>query len=398
MTQIRLSDRLAALGESETLAVDARVQELTRQGHDVVNLSAGQPDFDTPEFVRRAATEAMNAGQTRYTPAGGTPALREAAATFFRDLFGVPAEPATTVVTCGAKHALYDCMMALLQPGDEVLIPVPYWVTYPEQVRLVGGVAVPVPPARGLRVTPEDLEAVRTDRTRVLLFNSPNNPTGTVYPAVEVEAIARWCVDRDVVLVSDEIYNRLVFDGEACVSPASLGDEMAARTLTVNGVSKSHAMTGWRIGLLTGPRDLMTAIARFQGQTTGNASSVSQAAALAALTGPTDGIDVMRDAYRRRRDLAVERLRAMPGVEIDPPGGAFYAFPRMAEAVAALGGSKALAAHLVEEGVALVPGGAFGADEHLRLSFACSDERLAEGLDRLERALARLASGSVHER
>jgi aspartate aminotransferase len=390
-----LSPRIAALGESATLAVDARVQELTRAGKDVVNLSAGQPDFDTPAYVREAATRAMNAGQTRYTPAGGTPELREAAAAFFREQSGIPAEASNTLISCGAKHALHGALTALLGPGEELLIPVPYWVTYPEQARLAGGVPVPVNPARGLRVTPEDLEAAWTPRTRAMIFNSPNNPTGSVYPPEEVEAIARWCVQRQVVMVSDEIYNRLVFDDLPQVSPASLGPEMAALTLTVNGVSKSHAMTGWRIGFLTGPRHIIAAVARFQGQTSGNPSSVSQAAALAALGGPEDDIAVMRRAYARRRDLAMECLTSIRGVEVDVPGGAFYAFPRMTEAVTAAGGSSALAARLVDEGVALVPGIAFGADHHLRLSFACSEELLGEGLDRLARGLAALVPGTV---
>jgi len=388
----RISSRIGKLAESQTLAVDVKVQKLTAEGRDIVNLSAGQPDFPTPAHVCDAAVAAMRAGQTRYTPPGGTPALRAAAAAYFTEKFGVPADPASTVVSCGAKHSLHAVMMALLEPGDEVLLPVPYWVSYPEQVKLAEGVPVPVEPSAWLRVTPADLERARTPRTRLLVFNSPNNPTGQVYPRHEVLALAAYCREHGIVVLSDEIYNRLVFEGEA-VSPAALGPEYAENTITVNGVSKSHAMTGWRIGIMTGPAPLMKAVAKFQGQTTGNPASISQAAALAALTGPDEDLDRMREAYRRRRDLAVKELHAMPGVELHEPQGAFYAFPRVTEASRAAGGSIALAGLLVEAGVAVVPGAAFGAEDHLRLSFALGDDRLAEGLRRLDGGLRAVAAG-----
>lgn len=395
MTPLSLTRRLAAVSESQTLAVDAKVQELTAAGRDIVNLSAGQPDWNTPEFVCAAAAEAADRGETRYTPPAGTPALRRAAARFFREVCNIPTEPAAVAVTSGAKHALYEAMMAVLEPGDEVLVPLPYWVSYPEQVKLAEGVPVPVSPGRGLRVTPADLAGKLTPRTRMLIFNSPSNPTGEVYPPGEVRDLAAFCLEHGLVILSDEIYNRLVFDGVPAVSPASLGPDVAAVTLTVNGVSKSHAMTGWRIGFLTGPEEIVRGVARFQGQTTGNPSSISQAAALAALEGPVDVLETMAAAYRRRRDLAVEELRAMAGVELETPGGAFYAFPRVAEAVRRAHGSIALAARLVEEGVAVVPGAPFGADDHIRISFAVGDDRLREGLVRLDRGLrAVLEQGS----
>jgi aspartate aminotransferase len=268
-----------------------------------------------------------------------------------------------------------------------VLLPVPYWVTYPEQAKLVEAVPVPVTPGGGLKVTPADLEAVRTPRTRMLVFNSPNNPSGCVYTRTEVEALTAWCLEHEVILLSDEIYDRLVYDGVTATSPASLSAEAAAATITVNGASKAFAMTGWRIGFLTAPAPVTAAILKFQGQTTGNPAAVSQAAALAALEGPREAVETMRRAYEHRRNLTVEALRSIPGVELEPPHGAFYAFPRVAEAVGRVGGSLALAERLVEAGVGLVPGVGFGADDHIRISFAVAEDRLVEGLRRFRQGL-----------
>jgi aspartate aminotransferase len=393
MKPINVSPRLLSLAESLTLAVDVKVQERQARGEDIVNLGVGQPDFPTPAFVREAAARAVEAGATRYTPPGGTTELRRAAARFFRERSGVAgAEPGNTLVTCGAKHALYEAMAAVLSPGDEVLLPVPYWVSYPEQVKLTEAVARPVAPTDGLKVTPADLDRVAGPATRMLLMNSPNNPSGQVYTRAEVEALTEWCLRRGVLILSDEIYDRLVFDGAVPVSPASLGPEAAAATITVNGVSKSHSMTGWRIGFLTGPREVVNAVVRFQGQTTGNPAAASQAAALAALEGSDEVVEEMRRAYQARRDLVMAELGGMSGLELAVPRGAFYAFPRVTEAVRATGSSVALAERLVEAGVAVVPGAGFGADEHVRLSFAVSDERLREGILRFRRGLEALLS------
>lgn len=388
MSTMNVCEKLASLAESLTLAVDVKIQERVARGEDIVNLGVGQPDFPTPPFVCEAAAKAVAAGATRYTPPGGIPDLREAAAAFFRET-GVPAEAGTTVIACGAKHALYNAMAAVLRPGDEVLLPVPYWVTYPEQAKLVEAVPVPVPPSRGLKVTPDDLERRRTERTRMVLINSPSNPSGAVYDRSEMEALVEWCLSRDVFILSDEIYDRIVYDGLESSSPAALGSEVAARTITVNGVSKAFAMTGWRIGFLTAPAPVAKAIVKFQGQTTGNPAAVSQAAALAALRGPRETVETMRAAYERRRNLVVEGLRDLPGIELEVPHGAFYAFPRVA-AAARLGGSLAVAGRLVEAGVGLVPGGGFGADEHVRLSFAVDDARLAEGIRRFRAGIEAL--------
>jgi aspartate aminotransferase len=390
MTDVRVSDRLLSLAESLTVAVEVKIQERAAKGEDIVNFGVGQPDFPTPPHVCEAARRAVEAGATRYTPPGGTTELRREAAAFFQKR-GVPATPADTVVSCGAKHALYNAMAAVLEPGDEVLLPVPYWVTYPEQVKLAEGRAVEVTPASGLKVTPADLDRARTPRTRLLVLNSPNNPSGVLYDRKETEALVRWCLDHDVLILSDEIYDRMVYDGKQAVSPASLGDKAAARTITVNGVSKSYAMTGWRIGFVTGPERVMEAIIRFQGQTTGNPAAVSQAAALAALRGPQESVDLMRAAFERRRNVVVEALRGIAGVELVVPDGAFYAFPRVARATRASGGSVALAERLIDRGVGVVPGAGFGADDHIRVSFAVADDRLMEGMKRLRAELGRLA-------
>ena len=392
MKPIPVSPRLTSLAESLTMAVDVKIKERVARGEDIINLGVGQPDFPTPAFILEETRKQVEAGATRYTPPGGTPELRKAAAAYLQET-GVPAEAKTTLISCGAKHALYNAMAAVLQPGDEVLIPVPFWVTYPEQVRLVDAVPVPVVPGAGLKVTPDDLEQKRTSRTRMVLLNSPSNPSGAVYDRDEVEAIATWCNQHDLLILSDEIYDRLVFDGVKTTSPASLGDDIAQRTLTVNGVSKTFAMTGWRIGFLNAAPEVIDAIVKFQGQTTGNPSSASQAAAHAALSGPREPVEEMRAAYEHRRNLAVEALCSIPGVELDPPRGAFYVYPRLTEAVSRAGGSVALAGKLVESGVGVVPGAGFGQDDHLRLSYAVSDNELIEGLKRFRSGLEALTQG-----
>jgi len=391
MTSVHVSDRLLGLAESLTVAVEVKIQERAARGEDIVNFGVGQPDFPTPPAVCEAARRAVEAGATRYTPPGGTKELRQEAAVFFQKR-GIPATAADTVISCGAKHALYNAMAAVLQKQDEVLLPVPYWVTYPEQVKLAEAVPVPVVPGQGLKVTPADLDRARTPRTKLLVMNSPNNPSGLVYDRKETEALAAWCVDNDVLILSDEIYDRMVYDGRQAVSPASLGERVARRTITVNGVSKCYSMTGWRIGFVTGPREVMEAIVRFQGQTTGNPAAVSQAASLAALKGPQESVETMRAAFERRRDTVVEALRVIPGVELIVPEGAFYAFPRVAAAARAAGGSVALAERLIDRGVGVVPGAGFGTDEHIRISFAVADDRLRVGLERLREGLGRMAA------
>jgi aspartate aminotransferase len=391
MTSVHVSDRLLSLAESLTVAVEVKIQERAARGEDIVNFGVGQPDFPTPPAICDAARRAVEAGATRYTPPGGTKELRQEAAAFFQKR-GIPATAADTVISCGAKHSLYNAMAAVLEKGDEVLLPAPYWVTYPEQVKLAEAVPVAVLPREGLKVTPADLDRAKTSRTKLLVMNSPNNPSGLIYDRKQMEALAEWCVSNRVLILSDEIYDRMVYDGRQAVSPASLGEDIAARTITVNGVSKCYSMTGWRIGFVTGPKEVMEAIVRFQGQTTGNPAAVSQAAALAALRGPQDSVETMRAAFETRRNMVVEVLRTIPGVELVIPEGAFYAFPRVTEAAQRAGGSVALAERLIDRGVGVVPGAGFGADEHIRLSFAVADDRLRVGLERLKDALSRMAA------
>ena len=392
-----VSARISALSPSPTMAVDAKAKALRAAGEPVIAFAAGEPDFATPahvvEAARRAATDpAMH----RYTPAAGLPDLREAvAARARRD--GLEVEASQVVVANGGKHALYNTFMALLDPGDEVLVPAPYWVSYPEQIRLAGGVPVPVPtaPEDGYRVTVADLEAARTPRTRMLVHVSPSNPTGAVLSPEAVTEIGRWAHAHDVWVVSDDIYRELVYGAAAFSSLPALVPEHADRTVIVDGVAKAYAMTGWRVGWSIAPKEVAAGITTLQTQLCSNVGNVAQAAALAALTGPQDEVATMRAAFDRRRRTIVDRLRGIEGIELVEPQGAFYAFPSvrgvLAREVAGrrLASSLELADLLLEEArVAVVPGEAFGAEAALRMSYALADDDLAEGMDRIAATLA----------
>jgi aspartate aminotransferase len=388
-TRDRVSTRVRALKPSETMALSARARELRARGERVVSFAAGEPDFDTPERIRAAAIEAIHAGHTRYTEVSGVPALREAIAAKLARENGVTYEPREIVVSNGAKHAIWNALFTLLEPGDEVLCPVPYWVTFPEVVRLIGATPVPVVPAAGrYKVTPAELERSLSPRTRLLVLNSPNNPSGAVYTRREVEAIAEFVVRHDLQVLSDEIYETLVYGDAAHVSIASLGPDLRERTVLVNGVSKTWAMTGWRLGYAAAPREVADGMDRLQGQMTSNPSSVSQQAALQALTGDRAPALAMRDRFAARRDRMVGRLRAMEGVRLAEPEGAFYAFPDVSERIhAARNGvtdSASLCDYLIDEAkIVCVPGSAFGMEGHLRLSYAVSEREIDDGLDRL---------------
>jgi aspartate aminotransferase len=389
----RVSERVRALKPSETLALGARARELRARGERVVSFAAGEPDFDTPEHVRTAAIEAIQSGHTRYTEVGGTAALRQAIAAKLGAENGPTYEPRQIVVSNGAKHSIWNALFTLLEPGDEVLCPVPYWVSFPEIVRLVGGVPVPVPPAPGtVKVSPAELERAITPRTRLLILNSPNNPSGAVYRRGEIEALAEIVVRHDLQVLSDEIYETLVYGDVSHVSIASLGAELQERTVLVNGVSKTWAMTGWRLGYAAAPRDVAEAMERLQGQTTSNASSVSQQAALRALTGDPHPALEMRDRFAARRDLIVDRVARLSGVRLVPPDGAFYVFPDFSERIRGarngVADSASLCDYLIDEAkIVCVPGSAFGMEGHLRLSYAISERDITDGMDRLEEAL-----------
>jgi aspartate aminotransferase len=398
-----LADRLRTLAPSSTLAVQAKARELRAQGVDVISFGAGEPDFDTPDRVKQAAVEALRRGHTKYTEVGGIPELRAAVCAKLKRDNGLDYEPADVLVSCGAKHTLFNLVVALVNPGDEVLVPSPFWVSYPEQVRLLGGVPVAVQAQErtGFDLDPERLRAAVSPRTRLIVLNSPNNPTGAVFSPAALEAVARLAVDRGLWVVSDECYEALTFEGRH-VSIAALGPEVKARTLVVNTCSKAYAMTGWRIGYAAGPRALVRAMTDVQSQVTSNPASVAQWAAVEALSGPQDDVAKMVGEFDRRRRLVVAGLNALPGVSCVTPRGAFYAFAnisgllgrtwtRGAERIV-LKGSVDVTAFLLEAAtVAVVPGLDFGSDLHVRLSYATSDALIEKGLARMAAAIRTLA-------
>ena len=391
---LSVSPRMARVKPSPTGAVLALVTELRAQGRNIISLGAGEPDFDTPKHIRDAAVAAIAAGQTRYTPIDGTPALKLAIQAKFRRENGLDYESAQIIVTSGGKQALFNLCMALLAPGDEAIIPTPCWVSYPDMVRLAEGEPVMIETGieQHFKVTPAELQARLNDRTRLVVLNSPGNPTGASYTRAELEALGAVLEGYpDVVVISDDIYEHIYWADEPFVSFATACPELFDRTVTVNGVSKAYAMTGWRIGYAGGPAELISAMKTVQSQSTSNPCSVSQAAAQAALDGDQGPVREMCAAYRRRHDYIVAALNAIPGVQCRPGEGAFYAFPRVQDAVERLGlaDDTALAKKLIAEAdVACVPGAAFEAPGYLRMSFACSQETLEEAVNRLNRVLA----------
>lgn len=382
---------MASLEPSATLAMAARAGAMKAAGVDVIDLSVGEPDFPTPEHICRAGEAAIAAGKTKYTPAAGIPALREAVAADYARRSGLEVTPAQVIVSNGAKHSLHNLFTALLNEGDEVIVPTPYWVSYAELIKLAGArpVLVETTIEDDFKLQPAAFEAAVTPQTRMLLLCSPSNPTGVVYTRTELEALADIAIAADLAVVSDEIYDQLVFDGRESVSFPTLRPGLAARSIVVAGVSKTYSMTGWRIGWTISPAPLAKAMGSLQSQETSNPCSVSQHAAVAALTGPQDCVTAMRDAFQVRRDLVVDRLRQIPGVKIPEIGGAFYAFFDIRASLGKPGGpatSVAWCEQLLEqEQVATVAGSAFGAEGYVRMSFAASEEKLAAGLDRIAR-------------
>jgi aspartate aminotransferase len=398
-----LADRLKTLAPSSTLAVQAKARELRAKGIDVISFGAGEPDFDTPQRIKDAAGEAMRRGQTKYTEVGGIPELRAAVCAKLKRDNGLEYAPADILVSCGAKHTLYNIATALLNPGDEMLVPSPFWVSYPEQARLLGAVPVAVETreATGFDLDPARLRAALTPRTKVVVLNSPNNPTGAVFSRPALEDVGRVAVERGLWLVSDECYESLTFEGRH-LSVASLAPEIKARTIVVNTCSKAYAMTGWRIGYAAGPRELIRAMTDVQSQVTSNPSSVAQWAAVEALSGPQDEVAKMAGEFDRRRRLIVGGLNALPGVSCVMPKGAFYAFANVSglfgrtwiqgSARTTLKGSLDVTTFLLEAArVAVVPGVDFGSDAHVRMSYATSDALISEGLARMKAAIATLA-------
>ncbi len=398
MSTERLSRRITAIAESATMAVDSRAKALKAAGEPVIGFGAGEPDFATPAHIVEVAVAAcQDPANHKYTPAGGLPALKAALADKTERDSGWRPDPARILVTNGGKHAVYNTCAAVLNPGDEVLLPAPYWTTYPESISLAGASAVPLYTdiASGFRVTVDQLEAARTERSKALFFVSPSNPTGAVYPADEIEAIGRWAAEHGIWVFADEIYEHLTYDGHVHHSMRALVPELDDHFVAINGVAKTYAMTGWRVGWMIGPADLIKAAGNLQSHGTSNVSNVSQRAAMAAVAGDLTAVEEMRAAFDRRRRRMTELLRAIEGIDLLTPQGAFYAFPDL---TAFLGREIAgrvatttseLSTTILEEAkVAIVPGEAFGTPGYARLSFALGDDDLVEGLIRMGELLA----------
>lgn len=381
-----LSERLSQIPPSETLALNARVKELEGRGKNVLNFTAGEPDFPTPGNIKRAGIRAIRDNFTRYTPAPGMPELREAICRKLKKDNKLDCSPQEVLVSCGAKHSLYNAMQALCNPGDRVLIPSPYWLSYPEMVKLAGAIPVFVELGEPFKLRAGDVEGRLSGpgKVKALILNSPNNPAGAVYEREELERIAELAAERDFWIISDEIYEKLVYDGKRHFSIASVSGEVRQRTLTINGVSKSYSMTGWRIGYAAGPGEVIKLMSNLQSHSTSNPCSVAQKAALEALEGPQGSVRRMRMEFDRRRKLIVGGLNRM-GLKCPMPEGAFYAFPSISETGMC---SHAFSEFMLENaGVALVPGRPFGSDRHVRISYACSRENIKEGLERIGKAL-----------
>jgi aspartate aminotransferase len=393
-----LSRKIASVEESQTLALTRLAGQMKARGIDIVSMTAGEPDFPTPAHVREAAIAAIRDNFTHYTPVAGIPELLEAVREKFARENGLSFDVSQVLVSCGAKHSIFNALVALCNPGDEVIVPAPYWVSYPEMAKIADAVPVIVHAGAetGYKVTPAMLRRAITPRSKVLILNSPSNPTGAVYSIGELEGIAEVAAGAGLTIVSDEIYEKILYDGARHRSIGAI-DAVRDRVVTVNGVSKAYAMTGWRIGYMGGPKDVIQAAAKVQSQATSNANSIAQRAALAALNGPADDVVAMVAEFGRRREYLAGRLKAVPGVKLVAPAGAFYVFPDIGGCIGAgwkddpIASDMDLAAYLMEEAkVAVVPGSAFGAPNHIRLSFACSMEDITAAADRIEAALKKL--------
>ena len=394
----RVSKRIGAIAESATLKVDAKAKALKAEGRPIISYGAGEPDFATPEHIVEAAVAAViDPKNHRYTPAAGLPELREAIAQKTKRDSGIAVSASQVIVTNGGKQAVYQAFQALLDEGDEVLVPTPYWTTYPEVIALAGGVTVEVFAGAdtGYRVTVEQLEAARTPRTKVLLFVSPSNPTGAVYDAEQTRAIGEWALEHGLWIVSDEIYQNLTYDGEKALSILEAVPELANQTILVNGVAKTYAMTGWRLGWMVSPADVTAAAANLQSHLSSNVSNISQRAAIAALNGDQSVVDEMKKAFARRRALMVSELSKIDGFVVPEPGGAFYVYADVTGLLGREWGGQRidstlqLADYILDVAeVAVVPGEAFGPSGYLRFSYALGDDELLEGIQRLQKLFA----------
>jgi len=388
---LHVNRRVKEMLGSTTLAITARAKELQAQGHDVVNFAAGEPDFDTPDFIKKAGIKAIEGGKTKYTPSIGTQDLREAIAAKFQKDNGLVYKPSQIVVSCGAKHSLFNIIQVLVDDGDEVIFQSPYWVSYPEMVKAAGGVSVIIPTgtASAYKITPELLKKYITPKTKVLIINSPSNPTGVMYSKEELASIAEICVAHKIYVISDEIYEKLIYDTNTFSSIASLGKEIFDLTLTVNGVSKAYAMTGWRIGYAAGPLEIMEYIKKYQDHSTSNPSSISQVAAMEALKSSPESIDQMCQTFKKRRDLMLKCLDRVELLSYIRPEGAFYVFCDFSK----VGDATVIAKQILDEvKVAGIPGDGFGAPNFIRFSFATSEARIEEGISRVAKWISNKSS------
>ncbi|WP_027178271.1 pyridoxal phosphate-dependent aminotransferase [Maridesulfovibrio bastinii] len=388
---MKISERLMRAKPSATLAVNAKAQELRAQGREIVSLAVGEPDFPTPKHVCEALKKAADEGFTRYTPVPGMPALRKAVAEYYGKFYGVKAEAENTIISNGGKHSLYNLCMALVDPGDEVLIPAPYWVSYPPMVELADGkpVIVPTKASNGFLASVEDLEASSTPKTKVLILNTPSNPTGGHYPQAHLDEIAQWAKKRGIFIICDEVYDRLVYEPATFSTLSTFWEKNPEDVAVVGALSKSFSMTGWRVGTTLAHADLVKSIVKIQGQSTSNINSMTQKAAIAAYEGPWDLVDTMREAFQRRRDIAYDIITSWPGVKCSKPDGAFYLFPVLnAFYDEETPDSASMCTKILEEaGIALVPGSAFGDDRCIRFSYAVDDEILKSSLEKVGKVL-----------
>ncbi|GAA0297353.1 aspartate aminotransferase [Gracilibacillus halotolerans] len=387
---MNLAQRVQTLTPSTTLAITAKAKELKQAGHDVIGLGAGEPDFNTPDHILNAASKSMYDGFTKYTPSGGTLELKKAIQAKMRQDQGLTYDMGEIIVTIGAKHALYTLFQVLLDKGDEVIVPAPFWVSYPEQIKLAEGnpVIVNAKEENDFKLTPEDLKAAITEKTKAVIINSPSNPTGVMYEKEELKALGDICLENNILIVSDEIYEKLIYADTDHYSIAQLSDELKEQTVIINGVSKSHSMTGWRIGYALGNETIIKAMTNLASHSTSNPTSIAQVAAEAAYTGNQEEVEKMRVAFSERLEKLYDWITAIPGIECVKPKGAFYLFPNVKKAATMNGFDSVddwVAALLEEEKVALVPGSGFGAPDNVRLSYAISIEQLEEAAKRIRR-------------
>ncbi len=396
---MKLASRVKVISPSLTLAITAKAKKMKKEGIDVIGFGAGEPDFDTPDNIKKAAIRAIEDGFTKYTPAAGIDELKIAVVKKLARDNGLTYTQEEVIISCGAKHSLFNICLCLLEPEDEVIVVSPYWVSYPEQIKLVGAkpVILETKESEGFQIDPSLLSSKITPKTKAIILNSPSNPAGSVYSKSVLEKVAEIAVQNSMYIISDECYERLVYDGQEHISIASLGDEVNSLTIVVNAVSKPYSMTGWRIGYTAGPKELIQAMSKIQSQTTSNPTSISQKAAVEALNGDQNSLGKMKEQFTKRKEYMVHRLNSIKDISCFNPSGAFYTFPNISGILGKSDGGNVLSSSLDlsnyllgKAHVAVVPGSAFGSDNNIRLSYACSMETITVGLDRIEEALSKL--------